>query len=381
MLKKKLDYKIQNEIRTWDINIPISVLDDLKKTIKSKWINTGPKEKEFRNQIKKRFKAKYAVATNSGTSSLRVALAVLGVGPGDEVISTAYTWLATNTAILEQGAKPVFADINYDDLNISIDDIESKITKRTKAIICVHYAGNPVDLDRLNKISKNYNIPIIEDSAHAMGSEYKGKPIGSSGNICCFSFQCVKIVTCGDGGVVTCGNSKTYEKLQSKIWYGFNKEKKKINFLNPVPENPDGLGFKMNMNDIVATFACSAMNELDKALKIRRKIGSIYRNEFKNLNKIKLINYKKDRKPNYQIFPIHVDNREKFAKYMWDNNVQVNINNRRNDIYSIFGGKNKKLINLNKADDDTILLPLHLGLKNSDIEKIVGLVSKFDRII
>ena len=155
MLKKKLDYKIQNEIRTWDINIPISVLDDLKKTIKSKWINTGPKEKEFRNQIKTRFKAKYAVATNSGTSSLRVALAVLGVGPGDEVISTAYTWLATNTAILEQGAKPVFADINYDDLNISIDDIESKITKRTKAIICVHYAGNPVDLDRLNKISKN----------------------------------------------------------------------------------------------------------------------------------------------------------------------------------------------------------------------------------
>ena len=137
----------------------------------------------------------------------------------------------------------------------------------------------------------------------------------------------------------------------------------------------------MNMNDIVATFACSAMNELDKALKIRRKIGSIYRNEFKNLNKIKLINYKKDRKPNYQIFPIHVDNREKFAKYMWDNNVQVNINNRRNDIYSIFGGKNKKLINLNKADNDTILLPLHLGLKNPDIEKIVGLVSKFDRII
>ena len=128
---KKLDYKIQNEIRTWDINIPISVLDDLK-TIKSKWINTGPKEKEFRNQIKKRFKAKHAVATNSGTSSLRVALAVLGVGPGDEVISTAYTWLATNTAILEQGAKPVFADINYDDLNISIDDIELRLPKELK---------------------------------------------------------------------------------------------------------------------------------------------------------------------------------------------------------------------------------------------------------
>ncbi len=380
MITKKLDYKVQKEIRTWDINIPSGVLKNLKETIKSKWINTGPRELEFRNLIKKRFKSKYAVATNSGTSSLRAALAVLGVGPGDEVISTAYTWLATNTAILEQGAKPIFADIDYDDLNISVEDIESKITKKTKAIICVHYAGNPVNLDKLNKISKHYNIPIIEDSAHAMGSEYKGKPIGSSRNICCFSFQCVKIVTCGDGGAITCDNKKTYEKLQSKIWYGFNREKKKIDFLNPVPENPDGLGFKMNMNDIVATFACSAMKELDKALLKRSEIGKIYRKEFSNLDKIKLINYKKDRKPNYQIFPIHISDRNKFAKFMWDNNVQVNINNRRNDIYSIFGGINKKLVNLNKADNDVILLPLHLGLKKQEINKIINLVLKFDKL-
>ena len=119
MLKQKLDYKINKEIRTWSINIPKRVINELRKTINSKWINTGPKELRFRELIKKRFKSKYAVATNSGTSSLRCALASLGVGRGDEVISTPYTWLATNTAILEQGAKPVFADINYDDLNIS----------------------------------------------------------------------------------------------------------------------------------------------------------------------------------------------------------------------------------------------------------------------
>ena len=379
MIKKKLDYKIQNEIRTWDINIPLSVLSDLKKTIKSKWINTGPREFEFRNLIKKRFQCKFAVATNSGTSSLRAALAALNVGPGDEVISTPYTWLATNTAILEQGAKPVFADINYDDLNISVKDIESKITKKTKAIICVHFAGNSVDLDELNEIGKYYKIPIIEDSAHAMGSEYKGKPIGSSKNICCFSFQCVKIVTCGDGGAITCNNKKIADKLQTKIWFGFNKEKKKINFLNPVPEDPDGLGFKMNMNDLVATFACSAMKGLDSALKKRSFIGQVYRKEFANLKNVKLINYKKDRTPNYQIFPVHVFNRTKFAKFMWKNNIQVNINNRRNDIYSIFGGLNKKLKNLNSVDKDVILLPLHLGLKNNDVEKIINLVQKFDK--
>ena len=228
MIKKKLDHKIDNEIRTWDINIPINVLSELKKTIKSKWINTGPKELEFRNLLKKKFQCKYSTATNSGTSSLRASLAALNVGYNDEVISTPYTWLATNTAILEQGAKPIFADINYDDLNISVKDIERKITKKTKAIMVVHYAGNPVDLDELNKLSKYYKIPIIEDCAHAMGSVYKNKPIGNYRNICCFSFQCVKIVTCGDGGAITCNNKKIYENLQTKIWYGFNKEKKKL---------------------------------------------------------------------------------------------------------------------------------------------------------
>ena len=161
MIKDKLDYKISKEIRTWDINIPLRVLNELKKTIKSKWINTGPKEKQFRNQLITRFGAKYAVATNSGTSSLRCALASLGVGLNDEVISTPFTWLATNTAILEQGAKPIFADINYDDLKISHEEIEKKITKKTKAIIVVHYAGNPVDLDKINEISKRYKIPVF----------------------------------------------------------------------------------------------------------------------------------------------------------------------------------------------------------------------------
>jgi len=380
MIKTKLDYKIKNEIRTWHVNVPSRVLKDLKKTLNSKWINTGPKEKEFRNLLKKRFKSKYAVATNSGTSSLRCALASLNIGPGDEVISTPYTWLATNTAILEQGAKPVFVDINYDDLNISAEEIEKKITKKTKAIMCVHYAGNPVDLEKINKISKNYNIPVIEDCAHAMGSEYKNLPIGSGRNICCFSFQCVKIVTCGDGGAILCNKSNIYNILQSKIWYGFNKERKKIDFLNPVSENPLGLGFKMNMNDIVATFACVAMEELDEALRKRKIMGNLYRKEFMNLKKIKLINYKNDRKPNYQIFPIYVKNRSEFAKFMWKNNVQVNINNRRNDVYTIFGSINKKLTNLNKVDKEVILLPLHLGLKKKDLEKIIELVLKYDQL-
>ena len=380
MIQKKFDYSIGKEIRTWSINIPNKAINELRKTIKSKWINTGPKEKEFRNKIKKRFNAKYAVATNSGTSSLRLALSSLGIGPGDEVISTPYTWIATNTAILEAGAKPIFADVNYDDLNISVKDVKNKITKKTKAVICVHYAGNPVDLDELKKLCKKYKLHLIEDCAHAMGSKYKNKPIGSSDNISCFSFQCVKIVTCGDGGVVTCGDKKIYKNLQSKVWYGFDRDKKKINYFNPNAEDTNGLGFKMNMNDIVATLACVAMDDLDHALKKRQKIGQFYRKELSDLKKIKLLNYKNDRTPNYQIFPIHVENRKKFARFMWKNKIQVNINNRRNDTYSIFGGINKKLKNVNLIDKDIILLPIHLGLSNKDLKRIVSLVKRYNAL-
>jgi perosamine synthetase len=378
MINKKSDYKIGKEIRAWSINIPDRAIDELRKTIKSKWINTGPREKDFRRKVKNQFKAKYAVATNSGTSSLRLALAAHNIGRGDEVISTAYTWIATNTAILEAGAKPIFADVNYDDLNISIKDIEKKITKKTKAVICVHYAGNPVDLDQLKNLCKKYKIHLIEDCAHAMGSKYKNMPIGSSKNISCFSFQCVKIVTCGDGGAVTCGDKKIYQNLQSKVWYGFDRDKKKVNFFNPNAEDTNGLGFKMNMNDIVATLACVAMDELKTALKQRVKMGKTYREELSNLSKIKLLNYKNDRTPNYQIFPIHVYNRKKFAKFMWDNNVQVNINNRRNDSYSIFGGLNKSLKNLNAVDKDVILLPIHSNLRDNDLERIISLVKRYD---
>jgi len=373
------DYDIGQEIRTWSVCIPDSASDEVVNTLKSKWINTGKKEKEFRKKICKRFNAPYATATTSGTNALKIALKSLDIGPGDEVVSTPYTFIATNTAILELGAKPVFADIQYDTLNIDPNSVAKKINNKTKAIMCVHYAGNPVDLDELRTVAKHHNLPIIEDSAHAMGSEYKDKPIGSTGDVACFSFQCVKIVTCGDGGVVTTTNEDLYKKIQKFSWYGIDREIKKTSILDPFPHDPDGLGLKANMNDIVATLACSAIDYLDTALKYRLHIGNIYRDELENLSKIELMNYKNDRKPNYQIFPIHVENRVSFAEFMWSKGIQVNINNRRNDLYEMFGGLQKDLINLEKADKDVILVPLHNDLSEFDIERIINSIKEYDK--
>jgi len=371
------DYVIGQEIRTWSVNVPERAAKEVEKTLKSTWINTGKKEKEFRQKICEKFKAPYAVACTSGTSALKAALAALGVGYGDEVVSTPYTFIATNTSILEMGAIPKFADIQYDTLNIDPISIEKQITDKTKAIMCVHYAGNSADLEEIRQVGQKYNLPIIEDSAHAMGTEYRGHPIGSTGDVACFSFQCVKIVTCGDGGVVTTTREDIYNSLKKKVWYGIDRDAKKTDILDPLPAHPDGLGFKMNMNDITATLACVAMEELDTALFRRREIGEAYRKGLSDLSNIKLINYKDDRVPNYQIFPVHVHERRKFAHYMWENGIQVNVNNRRNDIYDIFGGLRTDLPNLERADKDTILLPLHLDLTDGGFSRIIDVVRNY----
>ena len=372
------DFKMEESIiRCWSVCIPDNAGEEVSKTLESTWINTGKKEKEFREKVCKRFRAPYAAACMSGTSALKIALRALGVGPGDEVVSTPFTFIATNTSILEVGATPVFADIQYDTLNIDPKSVAEKITEKTKAIMCVHYAGNPVDLDELREVAAKHNLPIIEDSAHAMASEYKGNPIGSTGDVATFSFQCVKIVTSGDGGIVTTTNEEIYKKIKKQSWYGIDRDTKKTSILDPLPAHPDGLGFKSNMNDITATLGCVAIDYLDTALKRRYEIGHRYREELASLSKVKLLDYKSHWKPNYQIFPIHVKDRDKFAHFMWDHNIQVNVNNRRNDLYDIFGGL-CDLPNLKKADEDVILIPIHNDLTDNDVTRIINTIREYD---
>ncbi len=375
----KKPYEIGKEIRPWSVFVPSETGREVDKVLQSKWINTGKQEKLLREQFAKRFNIKHIVACNSGTSALRASLAVLGVGPGDEVVSTPYTFIATNTSILEQGARPVFADINYDTLNIDPQSIVKKITKKTKAIMCVHYGGNACDMDAIRKIGRDYNLPIIEDSAHAMNAKYKGDFIGTKGDIITFSLQVVKIITCGDGGMIATPHKKYYEKLKRQVWFGVDRENKKTSMIDPLPDRIDTLGFKYNMNDITATIGIVGLKHINEPLARRKKIGELYRREFENCSKVQTTYYPAENTPNYQIFPVHVQNRMKFALFMREHGIFVNINNRRNDRYSIFGGI-KNLPNLKRADEDTILIPIHYDLTDHDVEKIIDTVKKYDRI-
>ncbi len=374
----KKPYEIGKEIRPWSVFVPDETGKAVDAVLRSKWINTGKQEKKLREAFAKRFNIKNIVACTSGTAALRASLAALDVGPGDEVVSTPYTFIATNTSILEQGAKPVFADINYDTLNIDPASIVKKITKKTKAIMCVHYGGNACDMDAIRKIGRDYNLPIIEDSAHAMNAKYKGDFIGAKGDIITFSLQVVKIITCGDGGMIATPNKKYYEKLRKLVWFGVDRENKKTSIIDPLPDRIDMLGFKYNMNDITATVGLVGLEHIDEPLAKRKKLGELYRRELENCKNVRATHYPKENTPNYQIFPVHVKNRMKFALHMREHGIFVNINNRRNDRYSIFGGM-KNLPNLKRADEDTILIPIHYDLTNQDVEKIIDTIKKYDR--
>jgi len=376
--KMTKDYEIDWDVQLWGAFVSEDAIKEVENTLRSQWLNTGKQEKLLRKTVCEKFNIPYCLATNNCTASLRATYAMLGVGPGDEVISTPYAFIATNTAILEQGAKPIFADIKYDDINIDPKSIREKITDKTRAISCVHFGGNPCDMDEIREIGKEFNLPIIEDCAHALGSKYKGSFVGSKGDLACFSLQVVKIITCGDGGLITTTKKEYYEKLKKYIWYGIDRDNKEMRLLDPLPDDIIDLGFKYNMNDIIATLALHSLKHIEIPLKRRKEIGEKYREELKNFSKVQLLNYHEDRTPNYQLFPIHVENRLKFAKHMRELKIQVNVNNMRNDKYTIFGGK-QDLPNLEKVDGDTILIPIHANLTDEQVDKVIKGIKDYDK--
>lgn len=374
------DYEMDESIiRCWSTFVPEETGPAVSEILKSKWINTGKQEKLLRQKFRQKFNAPFCVACNNCTAALRTSYAALGIGPGDEVVTTPYTFIATNTAILEQRATPVFADIQYDTLNLDPESVETRITEKTKAIVCVHYGGYPCDMDELWAIGRKYNLPVIEDSAHAMGAKYKGDYIGSKGDMVTFSLQVVKIITAGDGGLICTTHENYYDKLKKLVWYGVDRDEKRTNVLDPLPDQIDMLGFKYNMNDITATLGIVGLEHFDEASSYRREIGFRYRSELAKCRKIRLLKYSDDRTPNFQIFPIHVEGREDFAHHMRERGIMVNVNNRRNDRYLIFGNGERDLPNTAKAEEDTILIPLHADLTHEQVDRIIGAIEEYGR--
>lgn len=255
--------------------------------LKSDYLTTGPKIAEFEKLVCEYTNTKYAVAISNGTAALHAACFASGIGPEDEVITTPITFAASANCVLYCGGTPVFADIDPNTYNIDVDDVRRKITEKTKAIIPVHLAGQPCDMDAIHELAKEYNLTVIEDGAHALGSVYKGQKIGGLSDMTTFSFHPVKPITTGEGGMIMTNNEELYKRLVLFRSHGITREEELMT-------SNEGawfyqqlfLGYNYRITDIQCALGISQMKKLDKYLQRRREIAARYDEAFASVDNI-----------------------------------------------------------------------------------------------
>ncbi len=256
-------------------------------SLQSGWITTGPKVKRFEDDFKAYVGAGYAVPLSSATAGLELALRAMGIGPGDEVITTPMTFAATVNVIIHVGAAPVLADIEPGTLNIDVSKIREKITARTKAVIPVHFAGLPCDMDAVFALADEFGLKVLEDAAHAVGTEYRGKRVGSFDTVSVFSFHPIKNITTGEGGMVCTHDEKVAEEVSLLKFHGMSREAWKRYSAQGTPNYDIVLpGYKYNMMDIQAALGIHQLAKLDRFIQCRAAIAEYYNTAFSGVEEV-----------------------------------------------------------------------------------------------
>lgn len=301
--------------------------------LRSGWLTTGPKTQEFETLFKSYVDSKYALAVNSCTAGLHLSLHSLGISKGDEVITTPLTFAATANTIVHCGAKPVFADIEKETLNIDPYKIEEKITSKTKAIVVVHYGGHPCEMDKISEICNKYNLRLVEDCAHAVGAEYNGKKAGTFGDSGVFSFYSTKNITTGEGGMVVTNSSKLAKKMKVLRLHGMSKDAwnrygEKGKWYYDLVD----AGFKYNMSDIQAALGVEQLKKVEKFNEKRQIIARRYSDCFMQLTDfIQIPAHKENVKHSWHLYPIILKKntlqilRDQFINKLSENNIGCSV--------------------------------------------------------
>ncbi len=259
----------------------IAAVDD---TLRSGWLTTASRTKEFESRFCRYVDSEHAVALNSCTAGLFLSLKILGVGPGDEVITTPLTFAASANVIEHVGAKPVFADIDSDTWCISPSEVSKCVTEATRALMVVHAYGRPCNMDALTQIARDHNLAIIQDCAHAIEAEWRGKKLGSMGDLACYSFYATKNLTTGEGGMVTTRSEEWADRIRVMALHGLNKAAyDRYSEGGQVGYDIEEPGYKFNMPDIMAALGLEGLSLLEDRLKIREKIWDRYMEDLAGL--------------------------------------------------------------------------------------------------
>lgn len=355
-------------------------VEEVVRCLYSGQITTGPKVKEFEKLLCEYIGVPYVITFSSATAGLHAALFALDLQPGDEIITTPMTFVATINMIIQAGGKPVFADINSDNYNIDIDQIEALITTKTKAILPVHFAGYPVDLDQVYFIAKKYSIRVIEDCAHAIGSEYKKQKIGSFGDIQVFSFHANKNITTGEGGCICVRDLQLAKRLQKlrfhgidrEAWNRFNKGGSQIYDL----EEP---GFKYNMMDIQAALGIHQIKQLNYFINRRKHLAFNYLKYFQNWPELQLPSFKDyEHKHAWHLFNILIRSfdRNEFILRMQELNIGIGLHYQPVHLFKYyrkkFGFKNGDFPISEKVGKSIVSLPIFPTMTDEEQLRVIN---------
>ena len=359
----------------------------------SGFISQGEKVEEFERKLGDRIGNPLCLTTNSGTAALTLALKLLekpNTGwPGfykskDVVLTPALTCFATTCAVISNDYNLRWIDVDPETANVDIDDIANKLTERTQFVVVVHWGGYPVDLDRLRDLQEihkekyGYRFMIVEDCAHAFGAMYKGRSLGNHGNLCAFSFQAIKHLTCGDGGLLVLPTEELYDRGKLLRWFGIDRNKRNYNRKDFRLENDIiEAGGKYHMNDINASIGLQNIQGLDLNIAKCRQNTFFIREGIYNVKGIRLMEDKQDRESACWLFTLRVSDKNRFVEHMKTRDITTSQVHNRNDINSCVEQFKESLPNLDNFEPELVCIPCGWWLSPTDVKHIIHSIREF----
>lgn len=359
--------------------------------LRSGWLTSGPRTGEFERAFAERVGAAHAVAVTSATAGLHLALLAAGIGPGDEVITSPMTWASTGNMILAVGGRPVFADVDPATLNIDPEAVVRAVGPRTRAILPVHFAGQPVDLDALRAIAARHDLSVIEDAAHALGTDYRGRPVGGGSLAAVFSFHPIKVITTGEGGMVTTDDATLAERLRLLRFHGVARDAWGRYGRRG---NPDyevvALGFKYNMTDLQAALGLAQLARLDEFVAARTRLAAWYTDGLAGLPGIEMlgpVSYPARHAWHLLVVRLRPDvlrvGRDDVMEALLAANIGVGLHFKALHLHRLYrerlGVKPEALPHATLASEQILSLPLFPDMTRADVDDVVGALGEVVR--
>lgn len=376
------------KIRLFKPSIGNQEIQSIKDVFKRSWLGYGPLVNKFEKKFASFIGTKYAVGVNSGTAALHLALLHKNFKKRKKILVPAITFSATAASALYCGLEPKFVDVNPEDLTIDINDLKRKYTKDCVALICVHMGGHPCKMDKIAPWARKKKLYLIEDCAETCGSEYKGKKIGTWGDISCFSFEEKKIISTGDGGMICLNDKKIYDKIKSLSFHGWNidpwtRHNKSFDKKNKSSKHWNyeivNLGFKYNMNDFIAAVGLIQLKKINLFNKKRIKIIKMYLDGIKNLEKIKPTFPYILKKSSYWLFSIKTKQRDKLVNFLRSKGISTAVHFVPLPLHKLFKKYNKNVKNSLKIWKEIVSIPFFPDLKKQEVNYILDCLKSFDK--